>query len=54
MGHSVKIKAIQDWNKTTTKNQFHSDLLLNKVNTLDLSLHLSRHGTTYPILNHLC
>ena len=25
--NTIKIKAIKDWNKTTKKNQFHSDLL---------------------------
>ena len=28
--NSVKIKAIKDWNKTTKKIQFHSDLLFKR------------------------
>ena len=50
--NSVKIKAIKDWDKTTKKIQFHSDLLFKRSEyvRLDLSKHLSRHWTTYPIL----
>ena len=28
--NSIKIKANKDWNKTTEKNQFHSDLLFKR------------------------
>ena len=28
--NSIKIKAIKDWNKTTKKIQFHSDLLFKR------------------------
>ena len=48
--NSIKIKAIKDWNKTTKKINFTLICLSNEGNMLDLSKHLSRHLTTYPIL----
>ena len=48
--NSVKIKAIKDWNKTTKKFNFTLISFSNEVNMLDLSKHLSRHWTTFPIL----